>query len=82
MSKSYKAAKSSMHMFVKYGTCGNSAKIIRQLCYSAPRIASYINSDCPSVALNLGKERLFSDFCIRLNCMCILAWNSMKRIMA
>jgi len=47
-------------------------KIVRQLRYSAHRIASYISPDCPSVALALGKERLSSDFCIHLNCICIL----------
>jgi hypothetical protein len=56
-------------------------KVMRQLRYSTPKIGYYINPDCSSVALNLGKKRLFSDFCIHLNCMCILAWNSMNRIM-
>jgi hypothetical protein len=50
-------------------------KVMRQLRYSAPKIAYYINPDCSSVALTLGKERLSSEYCIHLNCMCILAWN-------
>lgn len=73
MSKSYYRAKSSMPLFVKYGTLETLLKIMRQLRYSGPRIASYINPDCPSVALTLGKERLSSEFCIHLNCMCTLA---------
>jgi hypothetical protein len=56
--------------------------IMRQFRYSTLKIASYISPYCSSVALTLRKEILFSEFCIHLNCMCVLAWNSMNGIMS